>query len=171
MRSVGAPNRSEASRDDVATGGVLTLQEILGSKLDPVLADRLHDIGHHGQVELLRLDPRDVLRRRLRTTTDRGTDCMIALARTARLFDGAVLLLEPSRAIVVRVLEETWLRLRPNTLADALELGHSAGNLHWRVRFSEDDLEVALEGRQEDYLARIAPLIESRRVVVIEQPT
>jgi urease accessory protein len=150
------------------TGKETLLDRILGSRLHPDLADRLHDVSHHGRVELLRLEPRDVQRRRMRATTDAGNACMIALGRTDGLFDGAVLLLEPHRAIVVRVTEETWLRLRPSTLADALELGHAAGNLHWRVRFADaGELDVALEGPVEGYLARIAPLLESGRVTVL----
>lgn len=148
-------------------GGEILLDRILGSRLDPDLADRLHDVSHHGTVELLRLEPRDVQRRRLRSTTDAGSACMIALERNDKLFDGAVLLLEPHRAILVRVLEETWLRLRPSTLSAALELGHAAGNLHWRVRFVGGDLDVALEGPREGYLARIVPLLDSGRVTVL----
>jgi len=53
----------------------------------------------------------------------RGADAPIALPRDQHLFDGAVLLVEPDRAIVVRVDEERWLRLQPARIADAIELG------------------------------------------------
>jgi urease accessory protein len=52
------------------------------------------------------------------------------------LFDGAVLLLEPDRAIVVRVNAERWLSLPPRSIANAVEPGYQAGNLHWRARFA-----------------------------------
>ena len=79
--------------------------------------------------------------------------------------DGAVLLVEPDRAIVVRVDEERWLRLQPRAIADAIELGYHAGNLHWRVRFEGEALLVALEAPMDDYLARLGTLVSERRVV------
>ncbi len=69
----------------------------------------------------------------------------IALPRDQKLFDGAVLLLDADRALVVRVDRQHWLQLQPRSLADAIELGYHAGNLHWRVRFADEALLVALE--------------------------
>ena len=43
----------------------------------------------------------------------------------------------------------------------ALELGYFCGNLHWRVRFLPERIMVALEGPEEDYLARLQPLLAS----------
>jgi len=87
------------------------------------------------------------------------------LPRDQRLFDGAVLVLEPDRAVVVRVANERWLRLQPRAIADAIELGYHAGNLHWRVRFAGEALLVALEAPMDDYLTRLAGLIRDRRVI------
>ena len=90
----------------------------------------------------------------------------IALPRHQKLFDGAVLLIDDERAIVVRAATERWLRLEPRSIGDAVELGYHVGNLHWRVRFGGEVLLVALEGRPEDYTARLENLIASRRVGV-----
>ncbi|MGA2127961.1 MAG: urease accessory protein UreE, partial [Xanthobacteraceae bacterium] len=76
-----------------------------------------------------------------------------------------VLLLEPGRAIVVRVAGERWLRLQPSSIAAAIELGYQVGNLHWRVRFEGETLLVALEASMDDYLARLGPLMANRRVM------
>jgi len=143
---------------------MLRIETVIGSRLDPDLSERIHHLEHHDAVEYVRLPTADTARKRLRVTTDRGTDCAIAIPRAQSLYDGAVLSLDTDRAIVLRVLEERWLRLNPATAADALELGYNAGNLHWRVRFDGEDLLVALEGPAEGYLARIAPLIEAGRV-------
>jgi urease accessory protein len=89
----------------------------------------------------------------------------IALPRDQRLFDGAVLVLEPNHAIVVRVPQERWLRLQPCAIADAIELGYHAGNLHWRVRFASEAILVAMEAPMDEYLARLASLIRDRRVI------
>ena len=69
-----------------------------------------------------------------------------SLCRATKPFDGAVLLLEPARAIVVRVNDGTLAPVDPRSVADAVELGYHAGNLHWRVRFQGDCLLVALAG-------------------------
>ena len=145
---------------------MLQISAILGSASAPEVRERLHALEHEGNVEHVLLSSRDIARRRLRATTDQGTSCAIALPRGERLYNGAVLLLDASRAVVVRVASESWLRLHPASAADAIRLGYHAGNLHWRVRFDGDDLLVALEGPEADYVARLAGLVEEGRVVV-----
>ena len=140
------------------------IQQVLGSRLDAGLAERLHHLDHHGAVDILHVAQADTARRRLRATTQGGEEVALALPRDQSLFDGAVLLLEADRAIVARVGAERWLRLQPATAADALELGYHAGNLHWRVRFSEGALLVALEAPAQDYLVRLGALIAEGRV-------
>src|SRR5260370_23365150 len=58
------------------------------------------------------------------------------------------------------------MRLEPRSISDAVELGYHAGNLHWRVRFQGEVLFVALEGRPEDYTARLSEMISARRGAV-----
>ncbi|MEE8534438.1 MAG: urease accessory protein UreE [Kiloniellales bacterium] len=140
-----------------------TITRILGFASEPELAERLHALDHAGRVEILPLEQQDVHRRRLRATTDRGTECLVALPRDQVLGDGAVLVLEDERAIVVRLTEERWLALVPRDAVAALELGYFAGNLHWRVRFDGPRLLIALEGPEDDYLVRLSPFLEDRR--------
>ena len=147
---------------------MLQLTKILGYAAEPDLAHKLHHVGHHGGIEYLQVPPQDVGRRRLRITGDKGTDCAIALARDERLGDGAVLLLEHDHAIVVRLGEQAWLRLRPADAAAAVELGYNAGNLHWKVRFDGVDLLVARDGPVELYTARLQPLLGGGRVAVVD---
>jgi len=144
---------------------MLVIERVLGSRLEPTLAERLHHLEHDGAVDVLDVASADVARRRLRATTRDGEDVAIALPRDQHLFDGAVLLLEPGRAIVVRVAGERWLRLQPSSIAAAIELGYQVGNLHWRVRFEGETLLVALESSMDDYLARLGPLMANRRVM------
>ncbi len=143
---------------------MLRIEQVLGSRLDPAFAERIHQLEHRGAVDLLTMPAADVSRHRLRGTTEGGTEVAIALPRDQRLFDGAVLVLENDRAVVVRVAQERWLRLQPRTVADAIELGYLAGNLHWRVRFAGEAVLVAMEAPMDDYLARLAVLIGSRRI-------
>jgi urease accessory protein len=143
---------------------MLRIERILGSRVEESFASALHDLEHHGAVDVLSLAPADVSRRRMRAQTRGGEDLAISLPRDQALFDGAVLMLEADRAIVVRVNAERWLQLSPRSIADAVELGYHAGNLHWRVRFSGESLLVALEGPAPDYVARLGTMVSDRRV-------
>ena len=148
---------------------MLRLNGVVGFASDAGLAERLHGLGHRGAIEYLLLDREDTLRHRLRARTDQGTECAISLARDEHLGDGAVLLIEDARAIVVRMKEEDWLALEPADPAAALELGYHAGNLHWRVRFEGAVLLVAREGPEQAYLDRIQPFLDDGRVRKVER--
>lgn len=143
---------------------VVRLDRVLGVTTDPEIAERLHRLEHEGRVERIELDHQDMARHRLRARTDRGRDCVIALPRAERLCNGAVLALDDDRAIVVRMREQRWLSLLPRDPAAAIELGYLAGNMHWRVHFDGPRLKIALEGPEEGYLARLAPLLDDQRV-------
>ena len=145
----------------------LRIDTVLGEAQAPAMAERLHDIGHQGgRIEMIVVAPADLPRRRFHAETDHGTPCFIALPRDMALADGAILLLEPHRAIILRVGEQPWLRLKPEG-EGALELGYLAGNLHWRVRFEADCLLVALDGPRETYLARLQELEQQGKVRVL----
>jgi len=144
---------------------MLRIERVIGSRLDPALSERIHQLEHRDSVDVLTVSRSDVARRRMRAVTRAGAEVAITLPRDQQLYDGAVLLLEPDRAVVVRVDEERWLRLQPRAIADAIELGFHAGNLHWRVQFDGEALLVAIEAPIEDYLNRLEPLLSSRRVV------
>ena len=140
------------------------MTSLVGLASDADVGERLHALSHAGQVEYVTLSRADMSRHRLRVTTDQGTECAIALPRSETLANGAVLLLEAERAIVVRMQEEDWLDIAAVDDAAALELGYLAGNMHWRVRFDGAVLKIALEGPEASYLARLAPLLDSGRV-------
>lgn len=147
----------------MAVTGPLRLHEVAGHAGEPELAERLHGLGHAGKVEYLTLDRNDTLRKRLRAVSDKGTECAIAIERGQSLDNGAVLFAEDGRAIVVRMNEQAWLRLRPRDAAAALELGYWVGNLHWRVRFEGEVIAIALDGPESNYLARLEPLMADGR--------
>lgn len=140
------------------------IERILGSREDVEIADRLHHLDHHHAVDVLAIPSGDVARRRLRATTVGGEEIAVALPRDQTLFDGAVLVLDDHHALIVRVGEQSWLRLVARERADALELGYHAGNLHWRVRFDGEALLVALDGAPEDYLVRLGALATDGRL-------
>jgi len=146
---------------------MLRLETILGNVTDDELAAALHEMDHHGRVEHLSLSEADTQRRRLLAVTDRGTECAIAIPRSQRLSDGAVLYLRPDRAVVVRMQEQRWLELLPGNSSVALELGYFAGNMHWKVEFHGGRLRILLQGPKESYLERLAVLMADGRVVEV----
>jgi urease accessory protein len=145
---------------------MLKIDHILGFATEPAVAEALHDLEHRGAVEYLVLSPADTQRHRLRALTDRGTECAIALPRAQQLANGAVLLLEGGRAIVVRMSQIEWLALEPRDAAAALELGYCAGNMHWKVEFAGARLRIALQGPADSYLERLGHLTRDGRVAV-----
>jgi urease accessory protein len=151
-----------------ARAGLRILDGIVGWVTDQAVADRLHDLRHHpdleNAVEYLHLDIHDLDRKRLRATSDAGTDYAIALPRDSALADGAVLLLEADRAVVVRAGVPRTMTLRANDIGAALRLGFLAGHLHWKVDQRDDTVVVHLEGAESEYTSRIVELLESGRV-------
>jgi urease accessory protein len=148
---------------------MIRVESVLGSRADAALHDVIHHLEHHGEVEFVGIAPADLDRRRLLARTDGGEEVAIALPRDQKLYDGAVLVLNDHRAVIVRAGQQRWLRAKPVSASDALELGYHAGNLHWRVRFEGTDLLVALDGPADVYKARIAPMIAAGRVTVSEE--
>lgn len=142
---------------------MLKLLEVIGPVTDPVIADKLHHLEHHGRVEYITLSEEDTQRRRLRVVTDAGTECALVLDRTADLYDGAVMLLTDTLAVVVRTQEPDWLRLQPRDTAAALEIGYFAGNMHWTVRFAGDAIDISMQGEPSSYLERLSPFLSDGR--------
>jgi urease accessory protein len=146
--------------------GLRILDGIVGWATDTAVADRLHELRHRDAVEYVHIDIHDLDRKRLRVTSDTGTEYAIVLARDTVLADGAVLRLDDDHAIVVRAGAPQTLTLRAVDSAAALRLGFLAGHLHWKVDQHEDTLVVHLEGAAADYTARIAELLASGRVEI-----
>lgn len=142
------------------------IERVLGARHDEALAEALHRLEHRGAVDVLVLKGAETERRRFRATTARGEEVAIALPRDQVLHDGAVLVLEPDHALVVRVATTRWLRVAVRDAASALELGYHAGNLHWRVRFEGPVLLVALEGPEEAYRARLRRMLDAGAATV-----
>lgn len=136
----------------------MMLTAVLGHAGDGDWHDRLHAMEHQGRVEVLTIPAPDAARKRMRLRSDRGRDCAIALPRDHLLADGAVLYCDDLLAIVARVDGAARLRLEPETLGDALRLGHWCGNLHWKVDFHPDAMEIVLEGPVARYLDRLRDL-------------
>lgn len=144
---------------------MLRLNNIIGYTQDPDISSHVHELLHNEKVENIFLNHSDVQRKRLRVKTDKGTDCAIAIPRNAKLSEGAVLLLEDDRAIVVKVNETEWIELKPVDKSAAIELGYFAGNMHWKVKFENESLKIALESPENVYMDRLKKFFEEEKIV------
>jgi len=138
------------------------IENIIGTSDSPAIAGQLHHLAHAGLVEYIRLSRSELARHRLRVKSSAGNEYGIALPRSQHLSNGAVLVLEPERAVVVRLEEEQWLVLEPRDIPAALELGYRAGNMHWRIHFDGGRLRIAIDGEEQTYLARLETLVGDR---------
>jgi urease accessory protein len=152
-----------------ATDSPRILDGIVGWAADPAVAARLHELRHRHAVEYVHLDVGDLDRKRLRVTSDAGTDYAVALPRDAALADGAVLLLDADRAVVVRAGALQTMTLRATDVPAALRLGFLAGHLHWKVDQDADTLVVHLRAPHDEYTARITDLLASGQVTWVRE--
>ncbi len=151
---------------DTGADREILIDRIAGWTSDPALVPVLHRLRQAGAMDWLHVPEAELGRRRFRAVTEKGQRLLIALTRSDRLADGALLLLRDDAAIAVQVGVPEWLEIEPADPAAALELGYAAGNLHWRVRFDEDRIRIAIEkGGRDDYLDRLSALAGRFRVI------
>ncbi len=144
---------------------MLLVERVLGSRIDASLSERLHHLQHHGQVDVLVLPAAELARRRFRAKSEAGLEVAIALPRTRSCSTAPSSTSMTSEPWWSRSTPNTGCALQPRSIADAVELGYHAGNLHWRVRFSGEAMLVALEGPVDRYLERLGALVTERRIV------
>ncbi len=124
---------------------MLRLHGIIGTAQDAAYAGLIHELEHSGGIELLFVPPSDAGRKRFRLVTDRGTDCAVSLDRDEDLVDGAVLFIDPERAIIARFGEQEIWRAeadRPGRLAET------------RLERRQPPLARPLRGRRAPHPAR-----------------
>jgi urease accessory protein len=100
-------------------------------------------------VEHLAVESGEAARPRLRRRTDRGTDVALDLPRGSYLHDGAVLVDDGERIIVVERRPEDAAAIRfpislprEKLIAQAVHLGHAFGNQHVPLEIEEGEVRV-----------------------------
>ena len=143
---------------------------IIGLTSDPEYAETLHHLAHAGKVEYLTISGGDLARKRLRATTDKGTDC--AMHCPGRSLSCMALFSSlPRRGLIVVELQELpWLCFEASDRAAALRLGFLAGHHHWRVRFADTKMFVALDGPPAGYTDRLTEELERGSVQLVSDP-
>lgn len=146
---------------------MIQIYKIIGHLHDSEINNKIHKLSHQGKVEYIELDHDNLKRKRFRAKTDKGTDCAVTLSRNQELSNGSVMFLEDDRAIVIKMTVDEWLSLKPIDITTAIELGYFAGNMHWRVKFENDYLHIALESPEEVYLDRLKELFNQNKITRI----
>jgi urease accessory protein len=144
------------------------VREILGSADEPRYRGR--------RIEPLLVDWAEASKGRLRRTAEGGTDVAVVLERGSYLAEGAVLLDDGERIVVIRRVRERALVVRFDETAGAealvcaaVLLGHALGNQHAPMEIDGMELRVPLTTSEEVARATVDRLgLSAVRIEVAE---
>jgi urease accessory protein len=127
---------------------MLLVREILGDVDESRFAGR--------RVELVLINSADATKRRLRSSTNAGTDIAIDLPRGSYLRHGAVLAADDSRIVVIERKPEDAMVVRLSSvlapgelLCEALRLGHAFGNQHVPLEVEGGEIHIPITTSRE----------------------
>lgn len=98
-------------------------------------------------IERVYLNSELLLKRIQRVRTDHGNELGIRLKNGVELRDGDILYQDEKNAIVISVLEDEVIAIKPTTLKQMGEIAHMLGNRHLPAQFTDEEMVV-----QYDYL-------------------
>lgn len=104
----------------------------------------------------------DLVKRILRVKTDHGNEIGIRLKRSKELIDGDILYADERNLIVVSVIADDVLTIRPKSIQQMGEIAHQLGNRHLPAQFEANEMIV-----QYDYL--VAALLDERDIPYIRE--
>ena len=148
---------------------MIVLEKVLGFISDKKFENIIHELSHKNNVEYIILESSDVPRKRLRIHSDKGTDCAISLERDAILSDGAILFCSNEKALVVKINEQEWIEINVKSKKDSLRFGYFIGNLHWKVKFKNENVLIALEGPMSNYMDRIEEFLKKNEISIVKE--
>ena len=117
-------------------------------------------------VERVYLESSDLVKRIQRVVTDHGREIGLRLAEPKDLSAGDILYMDEQDIIVVDVLPEDLLIIRPTSVQQMGEVAHRIGNRHLPAQFEGDTMLVQYDYLIEDLLkeASIPYSRESKKV-------
>lgn len=107
---------------------------------------------HHLHKEKVYLDSSDLLKRIQRVKTDHGRELGIRLNKEGELRQGDVLYMDEKNAIIVDVLSNDVLVIRPETLEVMGTVAHQIGNRHTPAQFYGAEMIVEYDYLIEEML-------------------
>jgi urease accessory protein len=117
-------------------------------------------------IEIVFLQSDDLVKRIQLVKTNRGRELGIRLNKQKDLTDGDVLYLDDQIMIVVEVLPDHVLVIRPQTIKQTGEIAYQLGNRHVPAQFEEDMILIQYDYLIEDLLKKLdIPFIQEHRKV------
>jgi|GEM_PF-48378 len=112
----------------------MIIEQIIGNTEDVELGNR--------RVEVVYMRSDDLVKRVQRVETDCGTELGIRLGEPRDLRDGDILYADGERTIVLRVLPDRLLVIRPQSIGQMGFIAHQIGNRHVPAQFEGDTMLV-----------------------------
>lgn len=118
------------------------------TRIDEISDDILQNL----HVERVYLENSDLVKKVQRVVTDHGREIGIRLKQQKDLEPGDILYMDDNDIIVVDVVEEDLLVIRPNSLGQMGDIAHKIGNRHIPAQFEGDEMLVQYDYLLEDLL-------------------
>lgn len=113
-------------------------------------------------IERVYLRSDDLVKKIQRVKTDHGKELGIRLKEAKELIDGDILYQDDKNSIVITVIEDDVIVIKPMSLLQMGEIAHQLGNRHLPAQFENDEMIV-----QYDYL--VERLLEELDVPFIRE--
>jgi urease accessory protein len=164
---------------------LITIESIIGNKnTDPKLKERYEQMSKADNCEVIRISRFEAQRRRMRKTSDKGTDVALNLSPEYRLKHGDVLVLSENLMILVEVEPEKLLELTVKaeshlSNSDIVEIsarvGHIIGNLHRPIKVDKNRIYFPIQADTESdmfkkLLQSVKEYIQIKETVMVFEP-
>ncbi|GMN99275.1 urease accessory protein UreE [Parageobacillus thermoglucosidasius] len=106
-------------------------------------------------IERVYLNSDDLVKRIQRVVTDHGTEIGIRLKETKELTDGDILWMDEKKMMVVSVLPDDLLVIRPTSMKQMGEIAHQLGNRHLPAQFEGEEMLVQYDYLVEELLKQL----------------
>lgn len=117
-------------------------------------------------LEKVYLESADLVRRIQRVTTDHDRELGIRLKEAHDLIAGDVLFMDEKNMIIVDVLSDDLLVIRPRSMHEMGTIAHQLGNRHLPAQFEGDEMLVQYDYLVEELLQQLAiPFTREERKV------
>lgn len=131
------------------------------------IAGHIDDIPQQGRhIEKVHLHSDDLVKRIQRVTTDHGRELGIRLQEPRDLRHGDILHMDEHNIIVVSVLADELLVIKPVSMKQMGEFAHNLGNRHLPAQFEGEEMLVQYDYLVEDLLQQLGiPYAREKRTV------
>lgn len=117
-------------------------------KMDKEEIERRH-------IEKIYLESSDLVKRIQRVTTDHGREIGIRLKEPRDLMAGDVLFMDEKNIIMIDVLADDLLVIRPRSINEMGVIAHQLGNRHLPAQFEDDEMLVQYDYLVEELLEQL----------------